>query len=107
MEKVRFRDIVEEIEREGLENVKFLVPMKEVKETDLMSMRVGEEVLVECVIHQPKTKNELHNELYDFFSGYKMYVKALDEKYKIDDFYVDDFIALINDGRIKWIKANH
>ena len=108
MERVQFKDILEEINREGLENLKFMAKMK--KRTfngNAFLPTVGEPEYVECYIWQPDTENEIHNELYNFVGEYKMYLKAKDEAYGKEDYYVSDFISLINNGHIKWIKANH
>ena len=108
MKTVKFKDLLEEINREGIENLKFMVRMRKrtLRENALFSS-LGEPEYVECYIWQPDTENTLHNDLYNFVGEYKMYIKAKDEDYGKEDYYVSDFISLINSGHIKWIKANH
>ena len=108
MKAVKFEDILEEINREGIENVKFMAKMKRrfFSEVSLVSPPITPEY-VECYIWRPNTKNDLHNELYNFVGEYKMYLKAVNEDYGKEDYYVSDFISLINNGHIKWIKASH
>lgn len=108
MKKVKLKDILEEISREGIENLTFMAKMK--KKTfykNSLVATLGEPEYVECYIWQPHTNNELHNELYNFIGDYKMFLKAKDETYGKEDYYVSDFISLINSGHIKWIKTKH
>lgn len=108
MERVQLKDILEEINREGIENLKFMVRMKKwTFNGNTFLPTVVKPEYVECYIWQPNTKNDLHNELYNFVGEYKMYLKAVNEDYGKEDYYVSDFISLINNGYIKWIKASH
>lgn len=108
MERVQLKDILEEISREGIENLTFMAKMK--KRTfngNSLVETIGDPEYVECYIWRPDTSNELHNELYSFIGDYKMFLKAKDEAYGKEDYYVSDFISLINSGHIKWIKTKH
>lgn len=101
-----FELIKKEIEREGIENVIFIHKLKG-RNGKFPYVTLSEPEEVECHIWIPNTENELHNELYNFYGDYKMYLKAKDESFGKEDFYVSDFISLVNKGIIKWIRSSH
>lgn len=105
--KATFEQICEEIKREGIENVRFIIPMGRKVSVGPFNMYSEEKDPVSCVIVQPDSENELYNELYNFFERYKMHIQAEDPNYGKLSYYVDDFIALINEGHIEWVRSKH
>lgn len=105
--KVTFEQICEEIKREGIENVRFIVPMARKVKLGPFNVYSDKKDPVSCVILQPDIENVLYNELYNFFERYKIHIQSEDPNYGTLSYYVDDFISLINEGKIEWVRSNH
>jgi hypothetical protein len=87
-------ELLQYIMNQGIENVRFMVPMRPVTDYGFVKLTSSsdEPVVVECRIDESQYKVE---------DGYKVTLKAIDERFGYDHFYVLDLVSLIQRGYIK------
>lgn len=98
-------DILKLIEEVGINNLLFITNMEQIRTYfGMISLTSSSDpdILVLCKIDETK---------YKIKDGYKIRLKALDQKIGISaytDYYISDLDSLINDGQISVLKVlNH
>lgn len=81
----------------GIENIRFIVPMPFIREYN-WGITMGDRSnmkMVECKITEERYKLE---------DSYKIDVVSVNDKRQSDDFYVNDFIRLLERGKVIYVS---
>lgn len=87
------QELIETIKQTGAEKIEFLVPMRPLKDFGLFTFTSTDDKPV-------RVKCRMVEERYQLEDAYKIQVASIEPGYGKEDFYLSDFVHLINQGYI-------